>query len=174
MSETVEALVREHEAAVARYAAAARAVAAWDRGPEGKWSPAEITEHLCLAYEAGLREVREGVGMAPRVRGWRLLVVRWLYLRPLLRRNLFPSGARAPRETRPSALPESRDAAIERLTALAVESQRVLLGGSASLRHPYFGRITGAEAMHIQTRHLDHHRAQVEALARTVPLTTSN
>ena len=69
---------------------------------EGKWSPAEVTEHLKLVYEASLRELRESTAIKIRS-GW--LVQRFLrvFILPrIFNTGKFPKGAKAPQEMRPA------------------------------------------------------------------------
>jgi hypothetical protein len=167
-----------HRAAAAAYAAAARAAAArpavWSTPvAEGKWSPAQITLHLVLAFEAVAREIREGVPMALRTTAWQRLLLRFTILRRLLRGGRFPRGARSPREARPPVPAEGpvpvEDGAvlIARFEALAdgVEAllrQRVESdAGKVRLTHPYFGRLPAAQTVYISARHIDHHRGQL-------------
>jgi hypothetical protein len=167
--------VARHRAAVSDYAVAARRVAEdpslWSAAPaEGKWSPAQVTLHLILAFEAAAREVRDGVPMALRTTGWQRLILRFTIVRRLLRGGPFPRGARSPREARPaeldSARMESADVLIQRFEALAADLEAALLqrldsGDGAGITHPYFGRMPVAESIYVSARHIEHHRTQL-------------
>src|SRR5215212_598738 len=91
--------------------AAGAAVAAAQRIPperwavpiaEGKWTPAEIVEHLTLTYDVFLKQLRGDGGMKIRTAMWMRLVLRAFMMPGILRGKGFPKGARAPREVRPS------------------------------------------------------------------------
>ena len=165
-----EAAADEHRIALATYLEAADRVppAAWSlpRAP-GKWSPAQITEHLSLAYEAGMRELDGGGAMAARLPGWRQTLLRWVVLPHILFHRSFPVRAPSPREIRPGeACAPDRRAALARLRELAErfehELDRARRAGSGQLTHPYFGIVPPLKAMRFFAVHLDHHRAQVE------------
>lgn len=163
----------EHRAALEAYAAAVRALPAggWTRpwSGEGKWTPAEITEHLALTYRAFLQELTGGEAMRMKVRGVKLRLLRWLLLPHMLFHRTFPKGAVAPREVRPAgrdlgpddALADLRDV-VERAEA-AIESARGRAG--AVVTHPYFGGIEVVRAWRFATVHLEHHLRQVRSAA---------
>jgi hypothetical protein len=168
--------LRLHGEAVAEYALAARQVAGttglWDTPrEEGKWSPAQITLHLIMAFEAVRRELDEGVAMALRTRPWQRLVLRFTIRRRLLRGGAFPQGARSPREARPPTPTEdtpTEDAAvlIGRFEQRAAELTRDIVERRTThpgtrLTHPYFGRMTLAQTVYASARHIQHHRAQL-------------
>jgi hypothetical protein len=142
----------------------------WDAPTEpGKWSPAEITTHLILAFEAALLELETGEAMRSRTRWYHRVVIRATFYRRLLAGGPFPRGARAPRETRPprpsrpsgnalSLVERIRDTAQR--FARTVQAERVARP-SLRLTHPYFGRITLRDVLYVSARHIDHHRAQL-------------
>lgn len=165
-----EAAADEHRIALATYLEAADRVppAAWSlpRAP-GKWSPAQITEHLALAYEAGIRELGGGAPMASRAPAWRQKLLRWVVLPHILFHRSFPLRAPSPREIRPgeTSAPDRR-VALGRLRELAErfehELDRARRAGGGHLTHPYFGTVPPLKGMRFFAVHLDHHRAQVE------------
>ncbi|HET6763224.1 MAG TPA: DinB family protein, partial [Longimicrobiaceae bacterium] len=70
----------EHRVALAAYLDAAERMpqAAWTQPwSPGKWTPAQITEHLALAYEAGVTEIRGGPAMQLKMTPARRAVFRW-------------------------------------------------------------------------------------------------
>jgi hypothetical protein len=160
-----------HDAAVAEYAAAARVVARdtarWDAPlAEGKWSPAQITLHLIMAFEAVGRELDGGPAMALRTKAWHRLVLRFTLQRRLLRGGAFPVGARAPREARPPVPTENAASLIARFEQLAAElvarvSTLHAADPRARLTHPYFGALPLHETVYISARHVRHHRSQL-------------
>ena len=132
----------------------------------GKWSAAEITVHLIKAFEAGERELKGGGPMQMRLAGWKLLYARWIVLRRMLKTRAFPTGARAPRETRPEdALPGRTEAvklfraaaaSFERATAAAYETRP-----RTTLTHPYFGGMGLADSVLLAAIHIEHHHKQI-------------
>jgi hypothetical protein len=132
----------------------------------GKWSPAEITEHLSLTYEHLLGELRGGPPM--RVKGSWLFrfLARYRFLPKLLRDGTVPPGVRAPREVRPRIPTEDRLEALERFQALAVEFEEEITSrrasGAGALTHPYFGRLGPDRGIRFVEVHIRHHIRQLD------------
>jgi hypothetical protein len=142
----------------------------------GKWSPAEEVQHLILAYDVLLRELRDGSGMTvltPPVRRWflRLALLPWL-----LAGKPFPRGVRAPREVRPG-LPEGtqedviarfRDRAAEFVAEIsAAREQRP----RTRLTHAYLGKLDLHQALRFCAQHIRHHQRHFrgDPIARADP-----
>jgi hypothetical protein len=165
-----EAAVDEHRIAVAAFLDAAERVpsAAWTvaRAP-GKWTPAQLCEHLSLSYDALLTELAEGRPMAPRATGWKRAVLRTLVLPHILFHGSIPVRAPAPRETRPPEACPDRRAALARLREVAERFEHRLDAarrvGGGRVTHPYFGPLPPDKAMRFCAVHLDHHRPQLGA-----------
>lgn len=158
----------EHREAVAVFLFRARKVSeeTWKmpRAP-GKWSPAEIAEHLSLTYQHLLRELRGGP--PARVKGSRLFrfVARYRFLPKLLRDGTIPPGVRAPREVRPQMPAEERTEALERFQALSVEFEEEITSrrgsGGGTLTHPYFGTLDADRGIRFVEVHIRHHTRQL-------------
>ena len=173
---TFEAAAADHREAIASAVRAVRSVDArlWEAPcASGKWSPAEIAEHLCLSYGPLLTELDGGSGYVLRVRGWKRLLARWRYLPVILERGVFPPGVRAPREARPAGHAPSPEAAAERLAEGASRFERRLIEAQASgpvrLTHAYFGRLAAPQILRLLAVHARHHRAQLPGAARIGP-----
>jgi hypothetical protein len=166
----LEAL-RLHESAAAGLARSAEAIPpqAWAAPmAEGKWSPAQITEHLILAYEVLLRELEGGPGMQLRTRGWQRLLLRFTLVPRILRGDTFPTGARAPRETRPGEVVGEQADQIARFRADAERFHAAVQEARASnprqqLTHAYFGASSLEESVLLCARHIQHHHKQLPA-----------
>ncbi|HEX7705349.1 MAG TPA: DinB family protein [Thermoanaerobaculia bacterium] len=133
---------------------------------EGKWSPAEIVEHLTLACEVLLRELEGGEGMRVRTSWWQRVLLRVTMVPRLLSGKPFPAGARAPRETRPELRSEDQASAIarfrERSGALESAAAEGVMGGRrVYLTHAYFGRAPVEKALLLSARHIEHHLRQL-------------
>ena len=168
MHTIIEAQAR-HRNAVAAYARSAEAVAAeqWltPRG-EGKWSPAEITTHLILTFDAVCRELRGEGSMQPRLGGWKLMLARFTIMRRILADGAFYNGARAPRETRPAGDLKPKDVALREFREGAARLEQQFTHTAAAkpdlkLRHPYFGPIPIGDAIFMSARHIEHHQTQL-------------
>lgn len=172
-----DATVALHHAAAADFAAAAEALedGVWEapRAP-GKWSPAEIVEHLSLAYDVLLGELAGGAGMALRTRWWQRALLRWTLVPRLLGGARFPRGAIAPRETRPSGGTADRAAAVARFRERAATFERAIAEArrerpDGRLTHAYFGSSSYEDALLLSARHVQHHRAQLPGAAPRQP-----
>ena len=159
-----------YEAAAAAFRAGAAAIPgdAWARPrAEGKWSPAEETEHIVLSHELFLSQLHGGPPMRAIVTGWKLVALRWLMLPWILRTGRFPRGARAPRESRPIAVGASRADLLARMDRAVRGVIAALAPGDAAmsrlrLRHPYFGMMTAAQVLELSTLHTRHHLATMQ------------
>ncbi|HEX2091215.1 MAG TPA: DinB family protein [Longimicrobiaceae bacterium] len=160
-----------HASATAGFAADAAAVVperwAVPRAP-GKWSPAQVVQHLILAYEVLLRELAGGPGMALHATWWQRFLLRLIFLPRLLAGAPFPPGARAPREVRPPETAGDREEAVARFRALAAEFTAAVEETRARsprkrLTHAYFGATSLEDAVRLCARHIQHHRQQLPA-----------
>jgi hypothetical protein len=168
---SLEGAVAEHREAVAGCAATIRAVSPelWSRSPTAdKWSPAEIAEHLAIAYEPALAELDGGSGMRILLPWWQRQALRWLVLPGILRGG-FPRRAPAPRELRPRGEAAGPDEAARRLSdraeAFLNRLARAEASGPATITHAYFGRLSGLQAVKVLTSHANHHRKQFPGAA---------
>jgi hypothetical protein len=171
----LEIAIRLHDDAAGRYARSAESVAesAWARPlAEGKWSPAQVTDHLVRVFEVMVQELGGGGGMQVRVRGWRQQLLRWTLMPRLLRGRPFPRGAPAPREIRPAPTVEPKEVLLARFRSHA-EAFRTAVERAAAqtpgqtLTHAYFGTLSLAEGVTFCARHIEHHHRQVADVAGT-------
>lgn len=147
-----------------------RAVEAVDPGAwsaplqPGKWSPAEIAQHLILSYDPPLSELAGGPGFVVRLPWWKRTFLKWKVL-PQIMAGHFPKGAPAPREARPKGGPPSREDAASRLRESSGRFQSLLSEAQATRRvrltHSYFGKIEGPQILKLMAVHARHHRDQL-------------
>ena len=132
---------------------------------QGKWTPAEIAQHLILSYAPPLAELDGGPGFAIRVPWWKRVVLRWKVLPKIVHAGEFPKGAPAPLESRPKAGAASPEAAGRLLREGSAEFARRLLEAEAArparLSHPYFGKLSAPEILKLMAVHARHHMAQL-------------
>lgn len=162
-----EQIAALHDHAAKELIAAAEGVSA-DRWlvprAEGKWSPAEVVEHLNLVYDVVLRELGGEPGMQLRTRWWQRLVLRFTIVPRILRGGWFPAGARAPKETRPALSTTDQRELISRFRdraarfATAAANAR---GTTQRITHAYFGAARVPESVLLCARHIEHHTKQV-------------
>jgi DinB superfamily len=157
-----------HRSASAAFADAAKAVApgAWHLPrAEGKWSPAQITDHLIQTYDVLLRELQGGSGMRVRTRFLQRMFLRLTLMPRLMRGARFPERVPAPPEIRPTGAPGQQDGIAlfrRRAAELEATAQQVLAQvPRARLTHAYFGPSSVANGVLFCARHIEHHRAQI-------------
>jgi DinB superfamily len=160
--------LENHAAAVGSFLRAAGQIAAseWDRPQAaGKWSAAEVLEHVRLSFEVLAREVRGGSGMRVVVSPWKAFVLRHLFLPRILRTGRFPRGSRAPKEVRPTPTSADPREAMARLRAASDELSdvcaRVDSPRSRRLTHAYFGPIPLPTVLRLLVQHTRHHQKQL-------------
>jgi hypothetical protein len=168
-----QAAADEHDEAIAAYLDAAGALPddAWTRPwAEGKWTPAEVTEHVTRGYEVLLGELRDGEPMRLRMASWQRTLSRWIILPHILFHRSFPIRAPAPREVRPGPPRAPRDEALRALREAAEAFAAALSAArgrpGAGLTHPYFGKVEPVRALRFVAIHTEHHRRQIERAAK--------
>jgi hypothetical protein len=140
------------------------------RHPEGKWSTAEILDHLNLTYLGTIknleRRLAEGKTCSEgdrRKKRWpRLFVTRFGYL---------PNGRKSPERALPRGTPAQQITSeimenIARLDGVIAECEMRFPGGVPIAEHPILGPLTAAEWRGFHLTHGCHHAKQVRALKK--------
>jgi hypothetical protein len=160
-------LTNDNREAVARFIADARRVSgsAWLMPPgPGKWSPAQVVEHVCLAYELSQRAIH-GTFPGPSAPRFLRPVIRKFFLDPVLRNGRFGKGGKAPAVFQPTGSPGTAASLLSRLEAASDGLSRALeaeaRNGRPFITHPFFGRIPATDFMRLQQLHTEHHRVQL-------------
>jgi hypothetical protein len=131
----------------------------------GKWSPAEIAQHLILAYAPAMSELGGGPGYERRLSPIMTRVARWVALGGILSGKRFPAGGKSPPEARPAGpfLPPAE--AAERLRSAAAAFERTICeahrAGGGRITNAYFGSLTAPQALQLVAMHAEHHRKQL-------------
>jgi hypothetical protein len=141
--------------------------AAWQQAPRGKWTPAQIVEHLALALEMsattfGARRVKEP--MARRGTTFRERIGK-VFTFGIGR---FPPGLRAPERTTPPPRVDGRAAEAHFRAAIAAWEavERDLLPARRNdlfVKHPRLGDLTLEEWARFHDVHARHHARQIRA-----------
>jgi Protein of unknown function (DUF1569) len=145
----------------------------WHHAPPGKWSCAQILEHLLLSYTATTKGTLKAMEMGKPLGGRPTLRDRigTFYVSQL---GLMPSGRTAPKHTTPKdnarmePLRRFNDALIAMDATLADAEKR--FGSRARLLdHPFLGPLTANQWRRFHRTHARHHLRQVaERVRRTV------
>lgn len=142
----------------------------WQRPrASGKWSPAEETLHIILAYELARTAADEGRTMRMLVSPSRARLLRWTLLPLMLATGWFPTGVTSPREVEPGredAAALSREGAVDRLRTAAEAAASALASAGRRSSHPvvthaYFGPLSARRALRLLSAHTRHHRRRL-------------
>lgn len=138
---------------------------AWHR--EGKWSTAEILEHLSLAFTSTSKAM-ERVLQQGRCERKRPSAKQWLATLLVVKMGYFPSGRPAPEWTRPRGL-EAKDALATIRAAMIEMDKRIAeaenkLGTGIVAIHPIIGPLTARQWRKFHWVHTRHHMTQVATL----------
>jgi uncharacterized damage-inducible protein DinB len=167
----LERLLEDHMHAVDEFVGKAEALkqGQWlTPRAEGKWTPAQETMHVILAYEVFLRELSGGAPMALKGSPWKRRLWRLIGLTPILWRKRISVAVRAPRETRPDLttacaeelLPQLRRRAEELDASFAVNWRS---NPRKRVTHFTFGELSLDQAMRLVAVHTRHHAALLPA-----------
>jgi uncharacterized damage-inducible protein DinB len=161
----LDALLQDHRRAVEEFLRRAEAVDAqrWlTPRAQGKWTPAEETQHIILSYREFLRQLRESTPVRLRLTGPRRIIARLIGLTSILWFRRIPMAVKAPREVRPEPVTTPAGELLATLrqhtddfhTNFAVawrsEPQR-------PMSHPFFGAISLDQGIRFVTVHTRHH-----------------
>ena len=146
---------------------AGRPETAWQQAPPGKWTSAQIVEHLALALEMSATTFAARRGKEPMTR-------RGTTLREKVGRvftfglGWFPPGRKAPAPTTPAPRVEARAAEAHFRAACATweRMERELLPTRRHdlfVKHPRLGDLTLEEWARFHTVHARHHARQIRA-----------
>jgi hypothetical protein len=133
---------------------------------EGKWTPAQVVEHLSRVYDVVTNEIEGGPGMKLRLQFWQRMYLRVTVLGRILNGGWFPEGAPAPYETRPGAVTPDQRTSIAGFRARAAQFATAAASAHESGRrvrvtHAYFGTASVERATLLCARHIEHHEKQL-------------
>ncbi|MDA1082562.1 MAG: DinB family protein [Gemmatimonadetes bacterium] len=167
MADLDSALKAQRTAADAFKAAAVKVPdSVWNvpRAP-GKWSPAQVTDHVGVSTKVVRDAIAEkgGMGGIPRFIRW---LPRKLFFDKVIAKG-FPKTAKGPPAFAPAHEPKLRPDLVARidaeLDALDAEVRAMAASGKTTFEHTFFGRIAVADYVMFNAYHLDHHREQLPA-----------
>lgn len=160
----LQATLHSHRQAVDAFLTAARGMPAvqWkEPRARGKWSPAQIVEHLALTYEGG-RSILHGGATGPAVPALLRPLIRTYLLQPVLWTGRFFPGSRAPKAFQPTGSPVTQDVMLARLQAAAQAFEKYVSGAQGThIEHPFFGRLSLVDFVRLQETHIKHHYRQL-------------
>ncbi len=143
----------------------------WSRHPDGKWSAAEVVEHLALTYRGTARSMQKvleaGAPTATPRKLRQRLAIWWI-----TRLGRFPEGRQAPQQVCPRGDCGPADAvlatALESLSKMdaAIADCERRFGPVRLSDHPILGALSGTQWRKFHSVHARHHAVQIERLRR--------
>ena len=163
----LDAALDAHRRAVADFLASAdRCASVWHtpRAP-GKWSPAQLSEHVARSLDESANEVAGLPSRFPSFPGLLRVVARGLFFNRVLKTQAFPKARTRPAFD-PEEGPESPKAARARIEAAASRLEqacrdRARSGGT--VRSGLFGAVPVSQYAQFQALHTRHHAKQLPA-----------
>lgn len=129
----------------------------------GKWSPAQVTDHVGVTTRVARDAVamKSGMGSIP---AFLRPLVRALFLRPALK-NGFPKKGKGPPIFAPAHAPMPRPDLIAKIdsevAAFDTETRALEKAGKRTFVHGFFGEVSLADYVMFNALHFDHHREQL-------------
>jgi len=165
-----ERLCREHRDAVDDFIDTALRIpaSAWNAPLRpGGWTPAQVAEHIVMAYEVFVGQLAGDPPMKRIASPMMQRMLRWFLLPHVLFHRSFPVRAGAPREVTPDGPGIAQDTLEPRLRAASERLDRDIRVATLShIRHPYFGPVPMRRALRFIAIHTEHHQRQIAAASR--------
>jgi hypothetical protein len=144
--------------------------AAWEQGPAGKWTPAQIVDHLAIGLESSAARFLER-GSKPPMKRRRRTPVEWLSKLVILGLRWYPTGRKAPEGTVPASAigRAAAEARFRKGLALWEQAAATLLPARRHdlfVKHPVLGDLTMEEWMAFHVLHSRHHARQIRERVR--------
>jgi hypothetical protein len=141
------------------------AIADLMRHSEGKWSTAEVLEHLYLSYTGTTRgcerclQAGRPLARAPNLKDWLATSI-------VVGAGYFPRGREAPKHTRPRGMPAEKVVVdigpqIAAMDALIAQCETRYGKRTRILDHPVLGPLTAAQWRKFHWVHGKHHVKQI-------------
>ena len=137
----------------------------WQHGPPGKWTPAQIVEHLALGLTLSAETFQKRRSHAPMSRRRRTPAehVAWFFILVL---QWFPPGRKSPERTTPPPQIDRATAEAHFLAGVEAWDQvdRALMPerrANLFVKHPRIGDLTIEEWMRFHVIHARHHARQI-------------
>jgi hypothetical protein len=163
----LETLLTDHVGAVAEFVERAKTLsnAQWlTPRAHGKWTPAQETKHVILAYDAFLRQLTEGTPMRLRGNALKRRIWRLIGLTSILWRKRIPVAVNAPREVRPDVITSGPDELLPDLRRRAEEFDVAFAHAWRNeprrrMTHYMFGTLSLDQGIRLVSVHTRHHAA---------------
>ena len=156
---------QSHAAADFKAAAIKVSDSLWNvpRAP-GKWSPAQVTDHVGLATKVARDAMGEKAPMGSLPRFLRP-ILRIFFFDKIIRNGAFPREGKGPPVFKPADQPMPREQLCVRIdtevAAMESDARAMVKAGKTEFTHGFFGRVAVADYVMFNALHFDHHREQL-------------
>src|SRR4051812_3764905 len=138
--------------------------------PEGKWSAAEIVEHLLITYPATTAGLRKALAKGAPL-GSKPTLKNRLFQFVVLDFGYFPTGRKAPAMTLPKGLEPAQvvravEQALPDMDNAITECEKRYGGTMKVADHPVLGPLTATQWRQFHHAHAKHHMPQIARLRR--------
>ncbi len=157
--------IQENQSRVNDFIATAKSVAGSWTTPvrEGKWSPAQVAEHVAIGYDEAADVMKGTAFRFPKFPFFLKPIAKMMAFDQVMKTGKF-RPVKTFKDLNPVNVPASPDAAAERLKQAAANFENaVSTASAASINHPLFGKVGLAEYVQFQGYHTRHHQAQLKA-----------
>ena len=167
MPAVAEALVANRAAVAAFLAVSDQLGRTWNtpRAP-GKWTPAQVTEHVARAYDESAKLFAGQPALFPSLPAFLRPVIRGVLFNRVVRKGRFPK-AKTNRPMDPvsgPATPAEGRARLEGAVAgFEAQARAISASGDALLASKTFGAVTLCDWVRFQEVHARHHQAQLRS-----------
>jgi hypothetical protein len=140
------------------------------RPAEGKWSTAEILEHLALTYKGTAKNLERSLTAERPLGGAPTLKQRAINLL-VLDLGYFPSGRNSPESARPKGIPNEKivdeiNRALATMRDVIEKCETKFGDGARAADHPVLGPITMRQWRKFHWLHGRHHLKQIEQMRK--------
>jgi hypothetical protein len=163
----IEDVIAENRKATEQFLATARNVPKekWAQPvAPGKWSPAQIVDHVAVTTEVALKAINGDPSMGSIPKFLRF-IPRKLGFAPTIKKGRFPEKQRGPAIFAPSTGQPSYEASVEKLNraivALETHVRTLIAANQHSFEHTFFGRVSIPDYIRFGTLHTQHHERQL-------------
>ena len=138
------------------------------RSAHGKWSVAQILEHLCLTYRGTIKGFEKSL-KAEKPLGGRPSLKQRISATAVTQFGYLPKGRQAPERTVPQGMPAEKVlqetvSGLAAMDAIITEAERKYGSRTWVLDHPVLGPLTAKQWRRFHRTHGYHHVKQIRSL----------
>jgi hypothetical protein len=132
----------------------------------GKWSPAQIADHIGVSTSVALNAIKGDRSMGS-IPGIFRPIVRALFFNPTMKKGAHPEKTKGPAVFAPSkehpTLEESEARLHHAISALEAHVRQLAKDGTGTFEHGFFGKLSIADYVRYNALHMQHHERQLPA-----------